>query len=107
MPVCMLARQSSALHETFVRPLTLGRGPIFVTYAASYSSVSGPMQFTFGNVVLRCSHIQITYYDFMLVNLKYVAQFVFIELCNDTWITVNMLLELIYIRSHSLFFTQA
>jgi hypothetical protein len=78
-----------------------------VRYVASCSIMYNPMQSPLGkNIVLSCFHFQITIDDFMLINSKYITNYVFNQLDNDTWITVNSLLELISICSYSFYFFQ-
>ena len=79
-----------------------------VRFVAFHSVVSSPMQSPMGkNVISSCLHYKVVIDDFMLINYRYISNFVFSKIDNDTFIIVNMLLELFSIRSGNFRFTSS
>lgn len=75
---------------------------------AFHSVVSSPMQSPMGkNVILSCLHYNVVIDDFMLINYRYISNFVFSKIDNDTFLIVNMLLELFSVRSGNCRFTSS
>ena len=58
------------------------------------------------NIVLSCRRFHIATEDILLINSKFITNYVFGQLDSDVWDTVNRLLELIFIRSQNVVFTE-
>ena len=74
-----------------------------VRSVASHSFItSTAMQSPMGkNIVLSCLQFSVAIDDFMLINCEYISEYVFNQMDSDIWISVNMLFELISIRSNN------
>lgn len=77
-----------------------------VRSVAFHSIVSSQMQSPMGkNVFISCLHYNCALNDFMLINHRYISNFVFSRIDNDTITIANMLLELFSVRSSNFRFT--
>ena len=74
-----------------------------VRSVASHSFItSTAMQSPMGkNIVLSCLKFSVAIDDFTQINCEYISDYVFNQMDSDIWISVNMLFELISIRSNN------